>query len=191
LFDVKFRRAEHHLEAVYEAIRHAETLEDIERRLVDEPVRALGLASAALFREQDGEFRRSMSTGWAAGDVATLPREDALVGPRFSARPYALAATGEGGADPERGVSLPHDLARPVLAAPVGNPRRCFAVTLYSGHEAGTDLDRAERDLLGELARSAEIAYAQVESETLRKRIAALERELTRGAGQAVAGSPL
>ena len=65
-----------------------------------------------------------------------------------------------------------------MLAAPVANPRRCFAVVLYSGHEAGTDLDHAERDLLGHLARSAEIAYAQVEDDTLRARIAELEHEL-------------
>ena len=65
-----------------------------------------------------------------------------------------------------------------MLAAPVANLRRCFAVVLYGGHEAGTDLDHAERDLLGRLAKSAEIAYAQVEDDTLRSRITALEREL-------------
>jgi hypothetical protein len=73
---------------------------------------------------------------------------------------------------------LPEDLARPVLAAPVANPRRCFAVVLYGGHEAGTDLNYAEGSLLGHLAKSAEIAAAQVEDDTLRGRIAALEREL-------------
>ena len=77
-------------------------------------------------------------------------------------------------------AGLPDDLERPVLAAPVANLRGCFAVVLYSGHEAGTDLDHAERDLLGRLARSAEIAYAEVEDDTLRARIAELERELER-----------
>ena len=71
-------------------------------------------------------------------------------------------------------------MARPILAVPVGNPRRCFAVVLYGGHEAGTDLESKERDLLESLARDAEIAYAQVESETLRKQILVLEHELAR-----------
>ena len=42
----------------------------------------------------------------------------------------------------------------------------------------GTDLDHAERDLLGHLAKRAEIAYAQVEDDVLRTRITALERDL-------------
>ena len=76
------------------------------------------------------------------------------------------------------GARLPGDLARPVLAAPVGNPRRRFAVVLYGGHEFGADLDGAERDLLAGLARDAEIAYGQVEGEMLRARIGVLEKEL-------------
>ena len=63
---------------------------------------------------------------------------------------------------------------------PVGNARRCYALVLYGGHEIGTDLDASERHLLGSLARDAEIAYAQVESETLRRRIAMLERQLAK-----------
>ena len=63
---------------------------------------------------------------------------------------------------------------------PVGNSRRCYALVLYSGHEAGTDLDGAERRLLGKLAHDAEIAYAQIESETLRKRVNVLEGQLAR-----------
>ena len=75
-------------------------------------------------------------------------------------------------------AGLPDDLARPVLAVPVGNARRCYAVLLYGGHEAGTDLDSNERHLLGSLAHDAEIAYAQVESETLQRKVAMLEAEL-------------
>jgi hypothetical protein len=63
---------------------------------------------------------------------------------------------------------------------PVGNARRCYALVLYGGHEVGTDLDSSERRLLGSLARDAEIAYAQVESDMLRRRIAVLENELAK-----------
>ena len=65
-----------------------------------------------------------------------------------------------------------------MLVVPVGNARRCYALVLYGGHEIGTDLDTSERHLLGSLARDAEIAYAQVESETLRRRVAVLEGKL-------------
>ena len=63
---------------------------------------------------------------------------------------------------------------------PVGNARRCYALVLYGGHEVGTDLNSGERHVLGSLARDAEIAYAQVESDTLRRRIAVLEKRSRR-----------
>ena len=91
-------------------------------------------------------------------------------------RRFSPAPTGS--TSPPDGAGLPEDLARPVLAAPVATSRRCFAVVLYGGATSGTDLDHAERDLLARLAKSAEIAYAQVEDDVLRTRIAALERDL-------------
>ena len=175
LFDRDFRRAEKRLGAVGQDIQRAESLADIERLLVDGPMRALRLASTALFREEDGVFRRRVSAGWDAADADTLhAAEPPLAGRLDGGRPFRID-----GADAP-GARLPGDLARPVLGAPVGNPRRGFAVVLYGGHEAGTDLDGAERDLLGGLARDAEIAYGQVESEMLRKRIEILEKELER-----------
>jgi hypothetical protein len=175
LFDRKFRLAEHRLAAVGEEIRRANSLPDIERLLVDEPMRALQLASAAVFREEDGVFRRRVSAGWDATDADTLrPGEPPLAG-RLGGGPFHLDAVGAVGPPVGR---LPGDFKRPVLGAPVGNPRRCFAVALYGGHEAGTDLDNKERDLLGGLARDAEIAYAHVEREKLHKRIHDLEGKL-------------
>jgi hypothetical protein len=170
LFDRRFIRAERHLAEVGEAILQADSTVEIERLLVNEPMRALGLASAALFREQNGVFRRRVSAGWGPDDADMLPGDDPLISARFKREPYAVADVSH--------ARLPHDLARPVLAVPVGNARRCYAVLLYSGHEAGTDLDISERHLIGSLAHNAEIAYAQVESETLHRRVAMLETEL-------------
>ena len=170
LFDRQFIRAERHLAEVGEAILQADSTVEIERLLVNEPMRALGLASAAVFREQNGVFRRRVSAGWGPDDADMLPSDDPLLSARFKRKPYAVADASH--------PRLPHDLARPVLAVPVGNPRRCYAVLLYSGHEAGTDLDMSERHLIGSLAHHAEIAYAQVESETLHRRVAMLEAEL-------------
>jgi hypothetical protein len=174
LFDFRFRRADEELRAVSDAIERADSVATIERSLVEAPVRSLRLASAAVFRrEEDGSFRRTASAGWEDGHLHALEGDHPLLGTAAATEPIPI-----GRAMPPGTASLPDDLGRPVLATPVANPRRRFAVVLYSGHEAGTALDRAERDLLGRLAQSAEVAYAEVEDETLRARIAELERAL-------------
>jgi hypothetical protein len=175
LFDRKFIRAERHLAAVGVTIQNADTLDEIERLLVNEPVSSLGLASAALFREQEGLFSRSLSTGWATDHADALTSNHPLLSPRFGRKPYTLDAVDAAHASL---AELPNDLERPVLVVPVGNARHCYALVLYGGHEVGTDLDSGERNLLGSLARDAEIAYAQVETATLRRRIAMLEEQL-------------
>jgi hypothetical protein len=177
LFDREFIRAERRLSEVGETILQSGSLAEIERLLVHEPMRSLKLASAAVFRDEDGVFRRRLSAGWDANDADALAGDDALIAGRFRRKPYALDAASAAHASR---AGLPHDVARPVLAAPVGNARHCYAVVLYGGHEAGTDLDGNERHLLGSLAHEAGIAYAHVESETLRSRIAELEAELAR-----------
>jgi hypothetical protein len=177
LFDRKFIRAEQHLAAVGETIQNSASLDEIERLLVHEPVQTLGLASAALFREEDGVFSRCLSAGWDADHAETLTSNHPLLSGRFEKAPYPLDAMDPARASP---TQLPNDLERPVLVVPVGNARRCYALVLYGGHEIGTDLDGGERHVLGSLARDAEIAYAQVETDMLRRRIAALENELAK-----------
>jgi hypothetical protein len=175
LFDLKFRRADEHLAKVGREIRHAESLGNTERLLIDEPVNALRLASAAVFREQDGAFRRRMSVGWDTNHLDELLGTNPLLTSRFGGAPFALHGIGVPDAT-ESG--LPDDLARPILVVPIGNPRRCYAVALYGGHETGTDLSDSERALLARLAREAEIAYGQIESAAFRARIGALEDQL-------------
>jgi hypothetical protein len=177
LFDRKFIRAERHLAAVGDTIQNADSLDEIERLLVNEPVNSLRLASAALFREQEGVFSRSLSTGWETDHADALTSNHPLLSARFGRKPYTLDAIDAAHAWL---AELPNDLERPVLVVPVGNARRCYALVLYGGHEVGTDLDTGERHLLGSLARDAEIAYAQIESATLRRRIAMLEEQLAR-----------
>jgi hypothetical protein len=176
LFDRKFIRAEQHLTAVGETIQNSDSLDEIERLLVNEPMSTLRLASAALFREQDGLFIRSLSTGWNTDHADALTSNHPLLAARFDRKPYAPDSTDA----PSSLAELPEDLERPVLVVPVGNARRCYALVLYSGHEIGTDLDSGERHVLGSLARDAEIAYAQVESDTLRRRVAVLENALAK-----------
>jgi hypothetical protein len=149
VLDRDFRMAERRLEAVGHEIVHAESLAEIERLLVEEPAKALRLASAALFREGDGQYRQRASVGWGCAHIYALKDGEP---PLPSAPPSAQFQVEASGAN------LPDDLARPILAVPIGNPRRCFAIVLYSVHEVGTDLDGEERELLGTLARDAEIA---------------------------------
>ena len=90
LFDRKFIRAEHHLAEVGETIQNAGSLDEIERLLVNEPMNTLRLASAALFREQDGLFVRSLSTGWNADHADALTSNHPLLAARFDRKPYTL-----------------------------------------------------------------------------------------------------
>jgi len=177
LFDRKLIRAEHHLAEVGETIQNSGSLDEIEHLLVNEPMNTLRLASAALFRDQDGVFRRRLSAGWDASHADALTSTHPLLAARFERKPYTPDSAEV--AHPYLS-QLPEDLERPVLVVPVGNARRCYALVLYGGHEVGTDLDSSERRLLGSLARDAEIAYAQVESDMLRRRIAVLENELAK-----------
>jgi hypothetical protein len=174
LFNRRFVHAEARLAEIGETLQHAASLDEVERFLVHEPKRLLGLASAALFREEGGTFRRRASDGWDAEQADTLGPEDQLLAARFGRKPYRPDPAAMHRPDSR----LPSDVARPILAVPVGNARRCYALALYSGHEAGTDLDGGERRLLETLARDAEIAYAQIESETLHDRVSALESQL-------------
>ena len=177
VFDRKFIRAERHLAAVGDIIQNSISIDEIERLLVNEPMTTLRLASAALFREQNGIFSRTLSMGWAADHADALTSNHPLLAARFERKAYVPDSVD--GAHTSV-AELPDDLERPVLVVPVGNARHCYALVLYGGHEIGTDLDRGERHLLGSLARDAEIAYAQVESTTLRRRIAMLEQELAK-----------
>ncbi len=178
LFDRDFRKAERRLEAAGGQIQRAESLAEIERLLVEEPQKALRLASAAVFREEDGHFRRRASAGWDSAHIVALREGAPPLPPGPFGAPFRIAPAG---AD----AGLPGDLARPVFGVPIGNPRRRCAVVLYSGHEAGTDLDGAERELLAGLARGAEIAYGQVERELLRQQVERLESLLGEAAGRA------
>ncbi len=181
LFDRNFHHAKQQLEAVSRTIQRADSLAEIERLLAGEPMHALGLASAAVFREESGVFRRRVSEGWEAANTDTLSGAGRLIAGRVHGGAFAL--DGIGGIDPSD-PGFPSDLARPVLGVPVSNPRRCFAVVLYGGHVIGTDLNSDERELLTKLARDAEIAYASVDRETLQKRIEALEGRLAHASAQ-------
>ena len=88
LFDRDFQHAREHLRSAGQAILRAGALAEIERLLVDEPVKSLRLASAAVFREEGGTFRRRASFGWDPSNTDTLSGTGRLLGGNSQRRPF-------------------------------------------------------------------------------------------------------
>ena len=161
----RLSRGRGRLEKIGHEIERAESRADIERLLVEEPVKALRLASAALFREEDGVFRRSASIGWGAEHLVILPMAIRCFQRRSRPRPSRLRNTGRGAGRSRqagsRGAGRQPEAAlrcRPLQRARVGNG---------SGRLRARPSRRPRRH--------AEIAYGQVERETLQQRVEHLE----------------
>ena len=104
----------------------------------------LRLASTALFREEDGVFRRRVSAGWDAADADTLHADEPpLAGQVDGRRPFRIDGADAPGRTPSRRSGAPRSWRARLQSS------RGFAVVFYGGHEVGNDLDGAERDLLG------------------------------------------
>jgi len=170
LIDATFFRERHRAELMIArdaaALPHAETPETIAHFLVDEPVRALSLASAALFRRRrDGVYVREASKGWEADELSRLDATD---------EPLLLLARTEHGPlslhdHPWRTHDVPNGPARPVLALPIVVRRELAAIVFYGAHVHGETLDPDEVKIIGGLAGGAAAAYDHIEAEALRK----------------------
>jgi hypothetical protein len=172
-----FRRrhlAEKQLARIARALPHAQTSDGVDRMLVDEPVSALDLTAAALFRTQDsGGAVLAFHRGWPETSPSTLDADDSLL----------LQLTADQTPLDLREVhwhrdDLPVATARPLLALPVTIRRRLAAFVLYSGHRGGEALDPTEQRSIGALAIGAAAAYDHLEAEFLRRRVAELEAAL-------------
>jgi hypothetical protein len=156
------------------AIAKIENPVEIDRLLADQPLRVLKLASAATFRRTDGVFQRyENGGGWDNDTTRTLRPDDPILAPLSQRAPFSI------GDDDPAGARLPSGLRRPIVAVPVCSRVHCFAVALYGPHASGADLDTNERAMLARLADGAADAYAQLENDGLRARIAALEQEVS------------
>src|SRR5262249_52088075 len=130
------------------------------------------LASASIFREQDGVFRRTAADETWDGATRILDPHDPLLAPAKGRRPYDVDAAAATRND------FPDGLTRPILAVPVGDRLRCLGLALYGPHATGNALSHEERSMLSELADKAASAFMQINDNQLRRRIAALESEL-------------
>ena len=134
--------------------------------LVDEPVAAMSLASAAVFRRNgQGLFSRDGSKGWGSADASCLDEVD---------EPILMLAQAEDGPltlydDTWERAGIPDGPARPVVALPIIVRRDLVAIAFYGSHTHGEALDPDEIRALAGLATGAAAAYDHLDAETMRR----------------------
>ncbi len=168
-------RAERQLARDAAALPLAPTTNAVAHFLVDEPARAMSLASAALFRRgPDGMYVREESAGWDATNISRLDHTD---------DPLLMLAQAENGPlslydHPWRTEGVPSGPAHPVLTLPIIVRRELAAIVFYGSHIHGESLDPDEIKAIGNLAPGAAAAYDHLEAESLRRRVELLQRQL-------------
>jgi hypothetical protein len=167
-------RAELQLARDAAALPLAPTTSAVAHFLVSEPVQAMSLASAALFRRtRDGVFVREESEGWEVSDLSRLDDADGLL---------LTLAQSEGGP-----LSLyehrwrtdggPAGPARPVLALPIAVRRELAAIVFYGAHIHGEALDPDEIRAIAGLAPGAAAAYDHLDAEAMKREVQSVRRE--------------
>lgn len=176
LFNRQFHAARERFRKTSNAIEHAETLDEIDRLLVENAVEAMSLSSGAIFRQEDSAFRRTQhQKGWNDLMKKELrPETDALALRCLeSGEPVRIAH------DDWLSPELPAGLEAPCLAVPVDSEiPEAKAIVLFGPHQSGNDLDDDEVELLQKLSRRAAVAYERVANRLLREQLTALKSEL-------------
>lgn len=164
--------AEKRLEAASHTLPHATSSELVNEMLVAEPVDALELASAAIFRRNGTSFKRESAAGWSTGDVAELEENDQLVARlRAELQPVTVSDVRW----PRE--NIPSGVAQPIYAVPIASGHKLSAIALYGGHAGGEDLDPDERRSLRGLAAGAALAYDHLAAEELNRKVEELRGE--------------
>lgn len=165
--------AERRLARAASAVTRAETFSAVDRFVVHEPVEALDLISAALFRksEHGGGFARRVEVGWDRHDLHELGANDPLV----------LHLLAEGGpvriSDVAWSSGHTPYMAHAVLAMPLLLRDQIVAIALYGPHRTGADIDPDERKSLTPLLERAGAAYDHIDAQALRAKVELLTRE--------------
>lgn len=173
---ILFRRrhlAEVRLARATAGIHHVTEANAIDETLTDEPVDALGLASAAVFhRSRDGSFERSRAVGWDSG-AKDIALNDSLVQNIQGERGFIRLR------DVRRpGAALPDGHAAPVIAVPLFVRHDLDGFVLYGSHISGEDFDPIEIALLERLANAAASTYDHLEAQAAMAEADRLSREL-------------
>jgi hypothetical protein len=153
-----------------DAILRAGHYSEIETLLVSGVRSVLGLSSASVFRDEDGVLRRApASEGWGEGRAEALDAADPMLSPMKGLHQFDIDAK------QAKRNNLPDGLALPVLAVPIANRFRCFALALYGSHATGADLNHDDRGMLAEIADVAAAVFEKLYVDDLRRRVADLE----------------
>ena len=160
------------LTAVARTLPHASTAAAIEAALVDEPVAALGLSSAAVFRHEKSTYRRVRAHAWTDDEAAELDADDALA---LRLRADLVAIDPSDLRWPRN--DLPGGDRQVIYAVPIIVGHHLEAIALYGGHGTGEDLDPDERSTLRKLAAAASAGYDHIAAVDLRTRLRDAESE--------------
>ena len=151
-------KAEEHLRTVVRAMPFTVSEAQVDRLIVEEPVRSFALSGAVLFACDEGSaFELRHYFGVSQPPVSLTSREDAL--------PVYLQ--GE-----RRAIRLnSHGWNVAAIAVPVFSHGDLTAICIYGLHQNGTDLDNEEIALFEELTTAAGNAYDRLEAKRLRDEV--------------------
>lgn len=169
------RRAEEALRHASRALANTSSEKTLVEFLVEEPVRVLGLTSAALFlaRQSGQPFERKADSGWNNREAESIDPEDPLIVElRAELGPIVLDGR------PRPDTILPGGAKAPSLVVPMIMRGGVFGFIFYGARNNGLPLTADERNLLEGIARSAAAAYDHIDADTSRARITQLEQKL-------------
>lgn len=167
--------AERRLERASAGLLHAHSKNAVDRMLVSEPLEALNLGSAAVFRATaNGLFERSIAEGWPAGCSVTIDADDPLA-LHLCAHHDAVDPS----EIPRSALLAPDRSAQPAVAVPLVVRHQLLGIALYSAHVEGDRLDPVELKMLDRLVAAGSSAYDHLEAVMLQQRCEALERQIS------------
>ncbi len=179
LIDATFFRQRHRAEVQLArnaaALPFATSAQHVAQALVKEPVRALRLASAALFRRgKDGAYVREAAEGWNASDISRLDDDDGHLLMLLQAEEGPVSLYDH----PWRAQGVPSGPSHPVLALPIIVRRELAAVVFYGSHIHGEGLDPDEIKTIAALAPGASAAYDHLDAEAMKREVESIRREM-------------
>lgn len=166
----RLRYAIEHLRKASAKAAHATRIEEVDRIVVDEAVKALNLSFAAVFRCINGTFREVYSLARSGMAVSCPPPNDNHLPDLRNGRIVRLASP--------RSPSLDTALLSPTIAVPAIAGPKLQAVVFYGPHETGEDIDALESDALKTFAQDAALGYETARTIALEEELHALRLQL-------------
>lgn len=152
------------LELIAGYILDAETIEDVDRALLEDAAHALGLTFAGILkRNPDASFSFDRGYAWPTDCAPRLEPSDGLIAAISRSR-NATTFSGTETALIERGIAG----ERLSFAAPLFVDRSVDAIVVYGRNVGGLDLDPDEREGLVRIVAHASIALGAIELAKLR-----------------------